>query len=176
MAGLRGARAGAWSLGTVLFVARSDHAEAVRKFVTRLVAVVVVVAGLIVLIAPLCDDGMSMVSVGDTGSVSASFGAAQDHGRILADSSYCDVMVVGPAVAHCGPGTASLLSSPLGGPMPAGAILVCIVIVMAILPVLFAFRPRWLIRTGLIRPAERMRLVVRAARQPLLAELCVLRT
>lgn len=159
-------------------MARPDHAGAARKCTARLVVVVGVVAGLVVLIAPLCGSGMSMAPVGDAGSVAGSIGAAKDQGPMAATGgSYCDAMALMDLHGgHCGPEAGSVLGSPFEPAMPGGAFLVCIVIVIAVLPMLLALWPRWLMHRDLIRPAEPVRLLVHSVRQPSLAELCVLRT
>lgn len=140
--------------------------------------VVAVVAGL-VMIAPLCSNAMSAVPMGDTGSVAGSSLAAAEHQgpmRAVEGRHFEAMAVMDLGVANCGLGAGGLLGSPFEPAMPGGAFLVCIVIVIAILPILLALWPRRLIHAELRRPAEAVRLVVHSVRQPSLVELCVLRT
>lgn len=136
-----------------------------------------VVAGLAVLIAPLCADGMAMAMTAD--SHTGSIRAVADVGPMpAAGGSACETMtVVLPGGVRCGTGTVGLSASPVGPLVPAGALLACIGFVIAILAVVLALRPPWPGRAHVIRTAaQAQRLPVRPARPPSPAELCVLRT
>lgn len=151
---------------------RPDEAEATGRFCARLVAVVAVVAGLVVLIAPLCGDGMVMMPV-------AGVGSAHDQGQVAAiGGSTCHAMV--PPVdteTGCGPDTGSWLSPPVESPVPGGVLLACIGLVIAILAVVLGVLPGRTTGVALVRrswgPGPP---VVRRTRPATLAELCVLRT
>ena len=155
-----------------------DQADAARRFFTRLVTAVAVLAGLLVLIAPLCGDGMVMPAAG-VGSTIDSIGSAHDQGPMVGVSvSSCDPMVeLAASSSHCVSDAVGRSWPPVESPVPGGALLACIGFVIAILAVVLALLPPPMRRADLVqRAAQPPRLLVQPARRPALAELCVLRT
>jgi hypothetical protein len=149
------------------------------RVLARVVTVAAVVAGLVVLIVPLCSDGMSMMPVAADVSATNPIGEPHDPGSMLASSGdSCAPGAADPAVAWCGPGAMSLFSSSSGSSSPGVGLLVCVAFAIAVLALAFGLQRPWSARAGLVRRAAEARLRLRGcpARRPALVELCVLRT
>ncbi|OZM76558.1 hypothetical protein CFP66_40340 [Pseudonocardia sp. MH-G8] len=161
-------------------MAGRDDADARRGLLARLVTLVAVVAGLVVLIAPLCSDGMSMTMAHAThASAADSIGASQDPEPVHPSVGYsCPAGVAELDVVQCGAGTTSPSSSAAGSPIPGGTLLACVAFAIAVLAVAFGLRPPCSVRAVVLWRAaeERRRLLGRPTRRPALVELCVLRT
>jgi hypothetical protein len=161
-------------------VGRPDQTDAARRFISRFVSVAAVVAGLLVLIAPLCGDGMAMMPSIGIASTTDSIGPVHHEGPTAASStSPCDPMIVGAASsrAHCASDATGRWSVPFESSVPSGVLLACVGFVIAILAAALALRPPQSRRPHAIqRAVEPPTFLLCPARPPTLAELCVLRT
>ncbi len=159
---------------------QTDRAGAVRALLARLITVVAVIAGLVVLVVPLCGAGMSATPVRDVSSTSAQFGVPQVSWPMLAtSSSVCPGVGVDPVVEQCGSGSSTLLRAAFGSSIPgsSGVLLACLAFLVAVLAAALGLRAP---RSGRVtRPrtsVARKSYLSRPARRLTLAELCVLRT
>ncbi|QJY47831.1 hypothetical protein [Pseudonocardia broussonetiae] len=164
-------------------MSRSAWIHAVRGSFARLVTLIAVVAGLLVLIVPLCGDGMSAmpshavdgVACVSGGSPSTSMLSAPAMDRTCAVVSPAVDMGVGPSAA----GVSTSLVADLDRSAPgSGMLLACVAFLIAVLAAGLRWRRPWSASSFRVQrdPVIGGRIVARVVPGLTLAELCVLRT
>jgi hypothetical protein len=159
-------------------VRRADGAEAGQRFLARLIAVVAVVVGLLVLIAPLGIagmPGMSDAAASSSGESMTASGSSTSHLPMIGHS--CNDGAASTGISGCAFSAPVPMTFSLGSslPEPQGAVLACVVFLLAVLAGLWVLRLPCSSPVALLdRPAV-LALLVRPMGRPVLAELCVLR-
>lgn len=136
----------------------------------RLFVCLLLAAGVLTLLAPLCADGMAIAM--------PAAAKANDTQPMIADhGSSCDAPMMGFSALHCGPsdGSAALVAAGVTTESDA-ALMVCIVILVAILVTVLGLRRPWWSRAAPPPSQAGPGALARSLRGPVLVELCVLRT
>lgn len=156
-----------------------------RGSLARLVTVVAVAAGLLVLIVPLCGDGMAAMpshAVENVACVSGGDPSAAVSAPAVGGGNACVGVGVDPPVdSGVGPLASGVPSPPVAGldrsTPGSGVLFACIAFLIVVLAAGLRWRRPW--SSSFLRrrdPVIGARIVARAVPGPSLAELCVLRT
>ncbi len=156
-----------------------------RVSLARLVTVIAVAAGLLVLIVPLCGDGMSVMPTHAIDGVACVTSEGPSVAMSAAAMGGCSASIevgVDPAVDSAGEPLASgvpmLLPADLDLPTPGtGVLFACVAFLIAVLATMLWSRRSWAAPFTVARgPEFRERFIARPVPGLAMAELCVLRT
>ncbi|MFN2495960.1 MAG: hypothetical protein ABR608_08650 [Pseudonocardiaceae bacterium] len=165
-------------------MATAPHSSGAARglFLTRLLVCVMLVVGVLVLLAPLCGDGMSL-AMPATSAGSPHYAAAMAHGAqpMTAErGSSCDTpFTASPVRWWCSPdaGCAAFAVGVTDAPPPSDAVLLaCMAVLVAILGAALGLRRPWPPQTNPPTTTVGLGAFVRLSRRPVLVELCVSRT
>ncbi|MBW0120902.1 hypothetical protein [Pseudonocardia oceani] len=167
-------------------MSRPAWTHAVRGSLARLVTAVAVAVGLLVLIVPLCGDGMPAMpshAVEDVACIPSGSPSASLSAPAMGGGNACVGVGVDPAVESGEGPLASGVPSPLmadldrSAPGP-GVLFACVAFLIAVLAAGLWWRRPWSASSFPVRhdPVIGARIVARAVPGLTLAELCVLRT
>ncbi|MFN2495115.1 MAG: hypothetical protein ABR608_04295 [Pseudonocardiaceae bacterium] len=161
-------------------MATAPHSSGAARglFLARLLVCLVLAAGVLVLLVPLCGDGMPLLTPADSPRYAVA--TADDTRPVVAErGSSCDGPVMAFPALWCGPteGSATFAVGVAGAPAPSdAALLACMAVLVAILGAVLGLRRPWSSRASPPPSPVGPGAFTCLSRRPVLAELCVLRT